>query len=152
MYMRFQFGRFLKRDDGSSLIETAILLPFFLFMFVGVVDLGRAYYVSIELTSAAHNGALYGIQNPMDASGMQTASSQGASNLAGVSTTATYGCECSDGSATSASCSNVPSCTYNYVSYVDVVSSVQYVPIFRYPGLPGTMTFYKESRMRVGGN
>ena len=144
--------RKLSGDEGSSLIETAILLPMFLFLFVGVVDIGRAYYVAIELTSAAHNGALYGIQNPSDTSGMQTASTQGASNLSNLSSSATYGCECSDGSAASASCVNVPSCGYNYVSYVDVVSTAQYVPIFRYPGLPSTMTFTKESRMRVGSN
>jgi Flp pilus assembly protein TadG len=142
----------LRRTEGSSLIELALLLPMFLFLFVGAVDLGRLYYISVEVTGAAQAGALYGVQNPSDVSGMETASTAGASNLSGASSTATYGCECSDGSAVSASCTSTPSCTYNYVNYVDVVTSAQYAPIFNYPGLPSTMTVSREARMRVGSD
>ena len=140
------------RDHGGSLIELSLLLPMLMLLFVGAVDLGRAYYMAIEVAGAAQAGALYGIQNPTDVTGMQAASGAGASNLSNLSASATYGCECSDGSAAVASCSSPPSCAYNYVSYVDVVTSAQYVPIFNYPGLPTAMTISREVRMRVGGD
>lgn len=147
-----QIVRLLRRSDGSSFIELALLLPLMLFLFVGAVDLGRLYFMSVEVTGAAQAGALYGIQNPSDTSGMQSAATAGASSLASVSTSASYGCECSDGSSVTVSCGTTPTCTYNYVNYVDVVSSVQYTPIFRYPGLPSTLTVTREARMRVGSD
>lgn len=145
-------ARRLRNSEGSSFIELALLLPFLLFLFVGAVDLGRLYFMCVEVTGAAQAGALYGVQNPSDASGMQSAAAAGASSLSGITTTASYGCECSDGSSPSASCSSTPSCTYNYVNYVDVASSVQYTPIFNYPGLPSNMTVTREARMRVGSD
>lgn len=147
-----QFAKLMHRTEGSSFIELALLLPFLLLLFVGAVDLGRLYFMCVEVTGAAQAGALYGVQNPNDTSGMQSAAAAGASSLSGVSTTATYGCECSDGSSASASCTSTPACTYNYVNYVDVVSRVQYQPIFNYPGLPSTMTLTRETRMRVGSD
>jgi Flp pilus assembly protein TadG len=145
---RLEFGS----AEGSSLIELALLLPLFLFLFVGAVDFGRAYFVAIEVAGAAQAGALYGVQNPSDVAGMESASLEAASNLSGLSSTATYGCECSDGTSGVASCTGTPSCTYNYVSYVDIVSTVKYIPIFNYPGLPSSMNITKEVRMRVGGD
>ena len=149
---RRQFANFIQHTEGSSFVEIALLLPFLLLLFVGAVDLGRLYFMCVEITGAAQAGALYGVQNPGDTSGMQSAASAGASSLSGITTTATYGCECSDGSSRSASCGTTPTCTYNYVNYVDVASSVQYSPIFSYPGLPSTMTLTREAKMRVGSN
>jgi Flp pilus assembly protein TadG len=138
--------------EGTSMIELAIVLPFFLLLFVGAVDFGRLYYLSIEISQAAQAGALYGVQNPGDVTGMQNTSQAAATNVANLSATATYGCECSDGSSPTPSCTSPPSCTTNYVNYVDVQALASYVPIFRYPGLPPAMTISKEVRMRVGGD
>jgi Flp pilus assembly protein TadG len=138
--------------EGGSFVELALVLPLFLLIFVPTVDIGRAIYMSIEVAAAAQAGAAYGIQNPTDVSGMQTASAAGVSNLSSVSATATYGCECSDGTSASASCTVTPTCTYNYVNYVDVIASVPYSPTFNYPGLPSSITISREVRMRVGGD
>jgi Flp pilus assembly protein TadG len=138
--------------EGSSFVELAIVLPMFFLMLVPAVDIGRALYAYIEVASAAQAGAAYGLQNPSDASGMQAAAIAGTANLPGVTSTATYGCECSDGTSQSASCTSTPSCTYNYVNYVDVVASSTYVPTFNYPGLPSSMNISKEVRLRVGSN
>ena len=143
----------LMSSEGGSFVELALILPMFLLIFVPAVDIGRLFYVSIEVASAAQAGAAYGIQNPTDATGMQSASTAGASNLLKVSATATYGCECSDGSSASASCAAVPAtCTYNYVNYVDVVATAPYSTTFTYPGLPSSMNISREIRLRVGGN
>ena len=139
--------------DGGSFVELAMVLPLFFLIFVPAVDIGRLLYVSIEVTSAAQAGAAYGIQNPTDASGMQSASTAAASNLTKLSATATYGCECSDGSSASTSCATTPAaCTYNYVNYVDVVATAPYSTTFGYPGLPSSMNISREVRLRVGGD
>lgn len=142
----------LMGTEGGSFVELALVLPFFLMIFVPTVDIGRGIYMSIEVAAAAQAGAAYGIQNPTDVTGMQSASTAGISNLSNVSATATYGCECSDGTSASTSCTVTPTCTYNYVNYVDVVASVPYSPTFNYPGLPSSMTISREVRMRVGGD
>jgi Flp pilus assembly protein TadG len=138
--------------EGASLIELALVIPVFLMIFVGAVDLGRAFYVAIEVTAAAHAGALYGIENPNDVSGMESAASAGAPSLSGLGTSASYGCECSDGTSSVESCTSAPDCTYNYVNYVDVVATARYVPSIEYPGIPSSITFTREARMRVGGD
>jgi Flp pilus assembly protein TadG len=143
----------LRGSEGASFVELALVLPIFLLVFVPAVDIGRAIYVSIEVASAAQAGAAYGIQNPTDVSGMQSASQSGASNISGVTATATYGCECSDGTASSTSCGTVPTtCTYNYVNYVDVVATAPYSTTFGYPGLPSSMNISRKIRLRVGGD
>ena len=137
--------------EGGSFVELALILPMFLLILVPTVDIGRAIYMSIEVASAAQAGAAYGIQNPTDASGMQSASTAGVSNLSGISAKATYGCECSDGTSASASCTSTPTCTYNSVNYVDVVATAPYSTTFGYPGLPSSMNISREIRLRVGG-
>ena len=138
--------------EGSSFVELAIVLPMFFLMFVPAVDIGRAFYAYIEVASAAQAGAAYGMQNPSDVSGMQSAAIAGTINLPNVTSTASYGCECSDGTSSVASCSSTPSCSTNYVNYVDVTASSTYGPIFNYPGLPSSMNISREVRLRVGSN
>ena len=137
---------------GASFVELAIVLPLFMVILVPVVDLSRAFYASTKVASAAHAGAMYGLENPSDTDGMVQAAKLGVSNLSNVSATATYGCECSDGTSAIASCTTTPSCTYNYVTYVDVVVTAPYNTVFGYPGLPSSTSISRETRMRVGGN
>jgi Flp pilus assembly protein TadG len=150
--LRSFFRRSGGECEGSSFVELAIVLPVFLLLFVPAVDIGRALYAAIEVSSASEAGAMYGVQNPGDTAGMVSASKNGASNLSGVTATATYGCECSDGSSVVAQCTSTPTCTYNYVTYVDVVATAPYVTAFKYPGLPSSMNVTRETRMRVGGD
>jgi Flp pilus assembly protein TadG len=138
--------------EGASFVELALLLPIFFLIFIPAVDVGRALYVAIEVSSAAQAGSAYGMQNPSDVDGMKSASAAGASNLSGLSATATYGCECSDGTSAVTSCTSTPTCSYNYVNYVDVIASAPYATTFHYPGLPSSMTISREARMRVGSN
>jgi len=139
-------------SEGGSFVEIALILPVFLLVLVPALDIGRLLYLSIEVASAAQAGAAYGIQNPTDLSGIRGASRAGTSNASGVSATATYGCECSDGTSASTSCATTPTCTYNYVNYVDVVATAPYTTTFGYPGLPSSMNLSREIRLRVGGD
>ena len=52
-----------KRDQragsrGQALIELALILPILLFLLLGALDLGRAFYSTITVASAAKEAAL----------------------------------------------------------------------------------------------
>jgi Flp pilus assembly protein TadG len=46
---------------GQALVETALVLPIFLVMLLGIVDMGRAVWANTSLASAAREGARYAI-------------------------------------------------------------------------------------------
>lgn len=142
------FERRLRDDSGNSLLEIALVLPVLLLILVAAADFGRAYFVSIQLASATQAGALYGTQTPTDLTGIVNAANSNAIGVTGVTTTATFGCECSDGTNAVAACTAGPTCTYNVLNYVDVVSTATYRPILRYPGIPSTMTLRSRARIR----
>lgn len=49
---------------GQSLVELALLMPVFILILLGAIDLGRVFYYDARLTSAVKEGALYGIYSP----------------------------------------------------------------------------------------
>ena len=135
--------------EGSSLVELALLTPLFVLLLAGSVDLGRACYAAIEVSAAANAGAQYGVQNPTDTVGMQKAALLNGANLNGLSTSASWGCECSDGSGASASCTSTPTCSANVVKYVLVKTSMTYQPTIGFPGIPSGLGLKGTSRMRA---
>jgi Flp pilus assembly protein TadG len=49
----------LRGDGGQSLVEIALALPLLLLILVGLADLGRAFYYTTAVASAARQGASY---------------------------------------------------------------------------------------------
>lgn len=47
-------------EHGQAMVELAFVLPIFLLLVFGLVDLGRAVFVSNSLAEAARDGARYG--------------------------------------------------------------------------------------------
>lgn len=139
-------------EQGSIMVELALVVPFLLLLLVGAIDFGRAWYTSLEIAGAAEAGTLYGINNPADVAGMQSAALNNAPDLSGLTISATYGCECPDGSSAVASCTSPPTCTDNYVNYIDVTATGTYTFMTPWPGMPTSWTLTRESRMRIGGN
>jgi Flp pilus assembly protein TadG len=138
------------RERGASLVEFALMLPFLTLLLLGVIDFGRAYYVNVEVSNAAYTGALYGTQNHSDTTGMQNAATGDAPDVAGITATATYGCECSDGSNAMPSCSTQPTCSVNVVNYVQVTTSATYKPMFPWPGIPSSLSLQGSAKLRAG--
>jgi Flp pilus assembly protein TadG len=143
-------ARWRQQVDGSSIIETALLMPLLLLILVAAIDFGRAYFMAIEVSSAAEAGALYGIVNPADTAGMVAAAKFDASDVSPLTAIAVYGCQCSDGSSVVASCSTAPTCTYNVVNFVDVSTSATYSSLLNYPGIPSSIALSGKARMRTG--
>lgn len=48
------------RTRGQSLVEFALAFPIFILLIFGLIDLGRAVFVSNSLAEAAREGARYG--------------------------------------------------------------------------------------------
>jgi len=164
-------------DGGQTLLEFALLLPVLCLLSVGIVELGRAAYISIIVTNAATAGVEYGSQNSntaVDVNGMQTAAMTDASNntIGGtMSATATYGCYCDTSGTSGISCtyqpngqdctgSNPNSCSCGsmgtscaapsqIVTCVQVVTQDTFNPLFSYPGLPTSFQSNGKSVMRV---
>ena len=55
---------FLQKQDGSVILETALMLAVILILTFGMIDFGRVMYTSNSLISAAREGARFGaVQN-----------------------------------------------------------------------------------------
>ena len=58
-HARHALNRTAKREDGSSIIEIAIVFPILLVLFVGIAELGRLFYTYTTLAKATKVGARY---------------------------------------------------------------------------------------------
>ena len=155
--MRFlaRFCILCKADHGASLVELALVTPILFLLLMGAVDFGRAYYVGLEVADAAHAGAEYGSQNPSNIAGITAAATQSAPNLPNLTVTApTWGCECSDGSSYTASCTTTPTCTEtairgsNVVNRVQVTTSSAYTTVIPWPFIPSSITLSDTATVR----
>lgn len=138
---------------GSSLVEMGFILSFLLLLAIGVIDFGRAFYDSIELENAARAGAEYGATAPTDTAGMIAAAKSDAStDISTVAATASYGCMCSDGSNSSASCTTTPSCSSStrQVNYVQVNTSYTYTTFLPWPGIPSSFALTGNATLSPG--
>ncbi len=156
--MRFKYLKIVDSEQGTALVETAMIVPLLMLVLAGAVDFGRAYYLANEIAGAAEAGAAYGAQNITDTTGMVNAATYNAPDVKGLNTpTASWGCECSDGTKSSASCTTPPTgCSYNVVYYAKVNASVTYSPWLPFSwafksgqaSIPSTITISKTVEMR----
>ena len=142
-------GGFEHGEEGSSVLELALLMPMLVLILIGSIDFGQAYYAGIEVAAAAEAGTSYGLANPQDTAGMRSAALLDAGDLPTMTAAATYGCECSNGTSGTLNCATTPSCSINLVNYVDVTTSVSYRPMLLYALFSSTFSFQGHSRMRL---
>ncbi len=58
-HLKYRLSRIVRREDGSSIIELAIVFPILLILFVGTAELGRLFYTYTTLAKATKVGARY---------------------------------------------------------------------------------------------
>jgi Flp pilus assembly protein TadG len=144
-----------KSQRGASLLELALMLPVLSLLLIGVIDMGRAFYLSIEVADAARAGAMYGYQTSatmQDSDGISTAAANDAPQVTGLTTTSSYGCMCSDGSGQSADCGTPPNCSSGkrQVNYVIVNTSATYTSLFPWPGVPSSLALTGKAQLIAG--
>ena len=127
---------FLRESYGSSMLETAVMIPVLVLLLVGAVDYGRGFYAAIEVSSAAESAAMYGTSKPTDTAGMVSMAKLDAKDVSTLNVNAAYGCECADGTGAVVSCVSAIVCSNNAVRYVDVWTTAVYTPLLPYPAIP----------------
>ena len=65
-HVRQRMVSFTRREEGSSIVELAIVFPILLLLFVGTAELGRLFYTYTTLAKATKVGARY-LSNSKDA-------------------------------------------------------------------------------------
>lgn len=148
--MRFRILNIFRSEQGTSLVETAVLVPSLMMVLIGAIDFGRAYYIANEVAGAAQAAAVYGSTNVTDTTGMTNTAKFDAPDVSGLSVTPAWGCECSDGTKGSVSCTSTPTgCSANAVYYATVTTSATYSPLFPWKGINTSISIARSSTMRA---
>jgi Flp pilus assembly protein TadG len=139
-----------KRTNGQASVEMAFSVPLLIVLLLVAVEAGRICLVAVALSSAARAGVQYGAQNlttVSDTTGMQNAAKADAPNLTGMTATASYYCQCSNGSAST--CLATDCASSHRLTYVKVNTTATYTPLVNWPGVPTTTTLTSQAIMRV---
>ena len=151
MNSRISNGRkFPRWAHGQSMVELAFAVPVLALVLIAGSDFARVFYFSIAVNNAARAGAQYGSQSIItaaDITGMKTAATQDASNLAALAATAQQ-CTCGAGSSVTACAASY--CTNNPVgNYVEVDTSMTFNTTITYPGVPSRLALTGKAIMQV---
>ena len=146
------YARWIRDTRASSVLELALLVPIFSAFVIGSAQFGLLCYTSIEVSQAARAGVAYGSQSSTTASdttGMQTAATNAAPNIAGMTATASQFWVCSN--SMSYHYTAAPTCTTgnHSIHYVQVNTSVAANPPFHLSEHPTSYTLTGLAIMRV---
>ena len=137
-------------QTGSSMVETALMLPLFVTMMFGAVEFGTIAYAKIEVSNAAGAGAHYGMQsasNAGDVTGIQNAAGNEAPDITLGSTTVSHSCICSNGSAST--CLSTDCSTSHIETILTVKTQTTVSPKFHLAVLPTSYTLYGQAVQKV---
>ena len=152
--------RRLAPNDGGAFVELALLMSFFgAPLMLGTSEMGFVIYDSIEVTNAAHAGAMYGMISSTfaaDASGIKAAALEEApdigSNLT-VTPTIYYACSSALGgtqySTQAAANSACASGSNHSLEFIQVATTTSLTSPIQIAGLPNTWTLGSTSVMEV---
>ena len=141
----------LRRQDGVAAIEFALILPIFLVLLTGVVEIGLAVRDSIRVQEAVSAGALYANQQGFNAAQISTAETNATAATGLTATPAPtlwYGCPSATGVAVS---TFGATCADGFLSrtYVTVNAQMPRTQVFGAVfGLPATLTASSTARLQ----
>jgi Flp pilus assembly protein TadG len=138
----------IRDERGASLIELALVLPFFGALIVGVVDLSRAYSAKLQLEQAAYRAVEKVQQYQSNESTVDTLKTEAAA-AAGITATSTnpaisYTLECNGTSQ-----AYTTACTTGAVRKINVDISKTFTPMFSTGRWPGTVTLHGRASLRT---
>jgi Flp pilus assembly protein TadG len=136
-----------ERERGHAVLETALMLPWVLFLFVGAFDFGFYSYALISTQNAARVAAWYTSQSKSTAADAATACTYALAELQALPNVGTSVTTCS-ASPVVVTATQVTGVDNAEASQVSVTyTSPQLIPI---PGaLPGKYTFDRTVQMRL---
>jgi Flp pilus assembly protein TadG len=138
-------------ENGQTLLEVALLTPLLLLLLVGIFEVGRFAYYSIEVSNAARAAVQYGAQSLADAKdsvGLTQAAKSDSPDLSGLTVNPTVLCACSESPSSYVACPAL-GCTGHPVVFVQVNTTATITPFFHYPGFPTTFPANGHAIMRV---
>ena len=142
-------GALARSERGQSVVELAVAIPVLVLLLIAGADIARGFYYAIEVSGAAYAGALYGAQNAGDTGGISTHATLEAANVPNLSVSSSY-CTCDSptpsGQTACASslCADSPN-----TNYVTVNTSAKFTPVFKWPGIPSSITLPGTAIMQV---
>jgi Flp pilus assembly protein TadG len=140
----------IRNTKGQALVEVALTAPLLILLLLGAAELGQVAFAAIEVANAASAGVQYGAQTTITASdttGIQTAASDDASNLTGLTATSSFTCICSNGSAST--CLPTDCSTSNIEEILTVKTQASVTPLIHLPGLPRPFTLRGQAVQKV---
>ncbi|HVZ82538.1 MAG TPA: TadE family protein [Terracidiphilus sp.] len=154
-------GRSLKRENGNATIELALAFSFLLTpLMLATTEMAFIVYDSIELSNAAHAGAMYAMISSTfasDSSGIQNAVLNEAGDISNDMTVASntyYACSASeDGTQYTTEAAANAACPANagnhYLQFVRVTATASITPFVQFKGLPSMWSLQQQSVMEV---
>jgi Flp pilus assembly protein TadG len=153
-------------DKGQAFVELALVLPIFILLLIGGVEVGRLAYADIEVSNAARAGVAYAMQNhgtaALEAGPAITAAANrdapNISNLVVDPPILTCYCETTAGVTTLKDCTTVNTGSTGagacaspsvIVEYVQVNTHALIDTAFHFPGIPSQVTLRGKAIMRV---
>jgi len=143
-------------DSGTSLIEFALVLPVFVFLMMGIIEVGRYTYFGIVAAHAARAGVQYASQTTetaADASknggATRTAALQDGQNLSNWTVTSSIVCTV-NGQASTCPVNTANAVPANLVYYVQVQVTGRFNTLMNYPGIPTNIPVTSTAIMPVG--
>lgn len=143
--------------SGQSLVEMSVLVPMLLLILLGAIELGRYAYSGILLANAARAGAGYGSQSQFTAADLPGITAavcndfQGASTC-GLTVSKSYLCQCDSAGTIGSSIdctSGTCSAGQREVVSLEVTVTGTFDSLFKYPGIPQSITVTKTAIMRI---
>ena len=153
--------RDLGQDMGQAFVELALVLPIFILLLVGAVEVGRLAYASIEVSNAARAAVAYAAQShttAKDSTNIQTAATNDAPDVTSLTATPTFSCSCEGLTGTITAFSSCDNTVTNLTTcpspsriavYVQVTTQAQVATLFHFPGIPNTVTLRGYATMRT---
>jgi Flp pilus assembly protein TadG len=138
------------KERGSAVIELALSVFLLLTVMTGIVEFGRMFYHATEVANAARAGVQWAVVNPgnpNNLTAMQTAATNDAVNITGLTATASETCECDDGS--TVNCTSGTCATGSVRTYVQVVATAPYTTLAHYWWMPNSITVGSMAFIRV---
>ena len=138
----------IREETAQAVTELALTLPILLAVLLGAAEIARVTYAAVEVSNAAEAAAQYGAQNSTtaaDTTGMQTAATNDASNIALGTTTVSASYICSDGTSPSGTPLACSSSTVAMETILTVNTRATVDPLIHLAFLPTTFTVHGQA-------